>query len=88
MTAHHGFPKECHRGVSHLAHLSVEHISQVGNVLEDSHITANTTAGKQTSVGKGSRAQLATNQALQRRVSGLLDGEGLESDSWQLGQEC
>ena len=46
--------------VSHLAHFPVEDVPQVGNVLEDGHITANTTISKQknkhiqVSAGKGS----------------------------------
>lgn len=34
-------------GVSHLAHLPVEDIPQIGNVLEDGHITANATIRRQ-----------------------------------------
>lgn len=41
--------------VSHLAHLPVEDISQVGNVLEDGHIAANTTMRKDTSTREGGR---------------------------------
>lgn len=39
----------------HLAHLPVEDVSQVGNVLEDGHVAANTTRGKNTSTCEGSR---------------------------------
>jgi hypothetical protein len=58
--ADHGFTRESTEApqlasVSHLAHLPVEDVSQVGNVLEDSHIAANTTTRKDTSTREGGR---------------------------------